>query len=214
MIYFKNDENTVFAYPKEDIAQTERLTELELILQEREPVFILAAAQLQQKKSSLDELIVQLENSINSDDVSEDDIKQLEGQINTVTTERDLASVEFSEIESEYRPLKDEYDAILSVFFEIRENLNVMKKMTAKEVNAHINPPMSKEQLITDAEQQKQSLLSEAAEAIAPLQDAVDLEIVMEEETIKLKEWKTYRVMLNRINTSTAPDIEWPIKPI
>lgn len=213
MIYFKNNESIIFAYPKEDIAQTERLTELESLIQEKEPIFILATAQLQQKKLSLDELMLQYENTINSDDVSENDIKQLEEQINTAATERDFASVELSEIESEYKPLKNEYDAIFTVFFEIRENLNVMKRMTAKEVDAHINPPVSKEQLISEAEQQKQSCLNEATEAIAPLQDAIDLEIATEEEAAKLKAWKTYRVMLNRVDTSTAPDIEWPVKP-
>ncbi|MDI0552840.1 tail fiber assembly protein, partial [Escherichia coli] len=48
---------------------------------------------------------------------------------------------------------------------------------------------------------------------IAPLQDAVDLEIATEEETSLLEAWKKYRVLLNRIDTSTAPDIEWPEIP-
>ncbi|EFF0700519.1 tail fiber assembly protein, partial [Escherichia coli] len=26
--------------------------------------------------------------------------------------------------------------------------------------------------------------------------------------------WKKYRVLLNRVDTSTAPDIEWPTMPI
>ncbi|HFT5449121.1 TPA: tail fiber assembly protein [Escherichia coli] len=26
--------------------------------------------------------------------------------------------------------------------------------------------------------------------------------------------WKKYRVLLNRVNTTTAPDIEWPTVPI
>ncbi len=32
-------------------------------------------------------------------------------------------------------------------------------------------------------------------------------------DVAKLKCWKTYRVLLNRIDTSTAPDIDWPQKP-
>ncbi|MDT4620715.1 tail fiber assembly protein, partial [Escherichia coli] len=47
----------------------------------------------------------------------------------------------------------------------------------------------------------------------APLQDAVDLEIATEEETLLLEAWKKYRVLLNRVDTSTAPDIEWPEEP-
>ncbi|HGV2777142.1 TPA: tail fiber assembly protein, partial [Escherichia coli] len=26
--------------------------------------------------------------------------------------------------------------------------------------------------------------------------------------------WKKYRVLLNRVNTTTAPDIEWPATPV
>ncbi|OKT75363.1 phage tail protein, partial [Escherichia coli] len=26
-----------------------------------------------------------------------------------------------------------------------------------------------------------------------------------------LEAWKKYRVLLNRVDTSTAPDIEWPV---
>ncbi|PYZ61085.1 hypothetical protein DNK63_05880 [Providencia rettgeri] len=89
-----------------------------------------------------------------------------------------------------------------------------MKKMTPKEVDAHLNPPISKEQLIAEAEQQKQLLLADVSNAIAPLQDAVDLDIATDEEMAQLTALKKYRVLLNRIDTSTAPDIEWPEKPL
>ncbi|EQA1407893.1 tail fiber assembly protein, partial [Escherichia coli] len=48
----------------------------------------------------------------------------------------------------------------------------------------------------------------------APLQDAADLEIATEGETSLLEAWKKYRVLLNRVDTSTAPDIEWPASPV
>ncbi|PZT65515.1 tail fiber assembly protein, partial [Escherichia coli] len=47
----------------------------------------------------------------------------------------------------------------------------------------------------------------DASEHIAPLQDAADLEIATEEEISLLEAWKKYRVLLNRVDTSTAPDI-------
>ncbi|WP_272457482.1 ECs1072 family phage-associated protein [Escherichia coli] len=56
--------------------------------------------------------------------------------------------------------------------------------------------------------------ISVASEHIALLQDAVDLEIATEEETSLLEAWKKYRVLLNRVDTSTAPDIEWPAIPV
>ncbi|HIH9052046.1 TPA: tail fiber assembly protein, partial [Escherichia coli] len=52
-----------------------------------------------------------------------------------------------------------------------------------------------------------------ASEHIAPLQDAADLEIATEEETSLQEVWKKYRVLLNRVDTSTAPDIEWTEEP-
>ncbi|EFG6909164.1 tail fiber assembly protein, partial [Escherichia coli] len=50
-------------------------------------------------------------------------------------------------------------------------------------------------------------------EHIAPLQDAADLEIATEEEISLLEAWKKYRVLLNRVDTSTSQDIEWPALP-
>nr|ELR5039333.1 tail fiber assembly protein [Providencia stuartii]ELR5082438.1 tail fiber assembly protein [Providencia stuartii] len=85
--------------------------------------------------------------------------------------------------------------------------------MSTKEIESYLNPPISKEQLIAEAEQQKQSLLAEANNAIAPLQDAVDLDMATDEEKAQLTAWKKYRVLLNRVDTSTAPDIDWPEKP-
>ncbi|SUC26484.1 Caudovirales tail fibre assembly protein [Providencia rustigianii] len=59
----------------------------------------------------------------------------------------------------------------------------------------------------------KKILLAEAGNIIDTLQDAIDLGLATDEEIEKLKEWKVYRIQLNRIDTSTAPDIEWPVKP-
>ncbi|MBT0720221.1 hypothetical protein EFZ10_10945 [Tatumella sp. TA1] len=51
-----------------------------------------------------------------------------------------------------------------------------------------------------------------AAEKIAPLQDAVDLQIATKEEIQRLKEWKRYRVILSRVELNTDAVI-WPDKP-
>lgn len=63
------------------------------------------------------------------------------------------------------------------------------------------------------AAQQKSTLLSHAAAAIAPLQDAVDVDDATDEELASLKAWKKYRVALNRLDLSAAPDIDWPAVP-
>ena len=67
---------------------------------------------------------------------------------------------------------------------------------------------------IREAEETKNNLMQVASEHIAPLQDAADLEIATEEENSLLEAWKKYRVLLNRVDTSTAPDIEWPTNPV
>lgn len=74
-------------------------------------------------------------------------------------------------------------------------------------------PAPSKETLVAAAENLKAKLLKLAGEAIAPLQDAVDLGIATDAEAALLLEWKKYRVLLNRVDTSNAPDIEWPVAP-
>ncbi|HBL4909300.1 TPA: tail fiber assembly protein, partial [Enterobacter hormaechei] len=60
---------------------------------------------------------------------------------------------------------------------------------------------------------QKKQYTDKASRVIAPLQDAVDLEIASKEEITLLTEWKKYRVLLSRVDTSKAPDIEWPEVP-
>ena len=74
-------------------------------------------------------------------------------------------------------------------------------------------PAPTHDELIAAAEAKKSSLLAVAATKIAPLQDAVDLSIATDEETALLAAWKKYRVLLNRVDTSAAPDIEWPEAP-
>lgn len=66
---------------------------------------------------------------------------------------------------------------------------------------------------IAEAENNKSELLHEANEKITYLQDAVDVELATEDEIAALTEWKKYRVKLSRIDVSTAPDIDWPVKP-
>ncbi|MNO03921.1 Caudovirales tail fiber assembly protein [compost metagenome] len=54
-----------------------------------------------------------------------------------------------------------------------------------------------------------------ADEAIAPLQDAVELEEATEGEAALLKEWKRYRVALSRLPEQEGypTSIDWPLIP-
>ncbi|RXA96964.1 tail fiber assembly protein [Yersinia sp. 2105 StPb PI] len=64
-----------------------------------------------------------------------------------------------------------------------------------------------------EAEAKKAEFLNEATVKIAPLQDAVATALATDDEKEQLIAWKTYRVLLSRIDTSKAPEIEWPVAP-
>ncbi|EJD6418593.1 tail fiber assembly protein [Citrobacter freundii] len=66
---------------------------------------------------------------------------------------------------------------------------------------------------VLQAAQQKDELLRLATSKISPLQDAVDLDIATESEAALLIKWKKYRVLINRIQSESAPDINWPPIP-
>lgn len=66
---------------------------------------------------------------------------------------------------------------------------------------------------VAAAVQKKNSLRSAADAEISWLQDAVDAGIASDEETTLLAEWKSYRVLLMRVDVTKAPEIEWPPVP-
>lgn len=74
-------------------------------------------------------------------------------------------------------------------------------------------PPPTHEEAVTTADNIRAALRATADSAIAPLQDATDLGIATAAEATALADWKKYRVLLMRIDTSTAPGIEWPAVP-
>lgn len=213
MTYYKNKKTAeVFAYDDKQLSQVARLIELEALINESEPKARGASNNLQQAEIELKTAHEKLVEAIKNE-AEESSILALEANVNEVAEKCNNALIEFNVAASEYRPLKAEYDAIPLGFFDIRENINVTQKMTAKEVDAHINPPKSKEQHIAEAGVKKQSLLVEATKEIAPLQDAIELDIATDEESALLKEWKKYRVLLNRVDTSLAPDVTFPKRP-
>ncbi|SFU62436.1 virus tail fibre assembly protein, lambda gpK [Xenorhabdus koppenhoeferi] len=74
-------------------------------------------------------------------------------------------------------------------------------------------PPPTPEEFQRRAEREKLHRLSQAANKIAPLNDAVDLNIATDEEKSALAQWRHYRVLINRVDCSTTPDIQWPEQP-
>lgn len=72
---------------------------------------------------------------------------------------------------------------------------------------------LAKSGSIVEADLKRSFLLNLANEAMKPLQYAVDLDDLTEEESISLKKWKQFVVSLNRLKLSDIPDIEWPEQP-
>ncbi|EPG7578680.1 tail fiber assembly protein [Providencia rettgeri] len=66
---------------------------------------------------------------------------------------------------------------------------------------------------VAQAEQEKAQRLDEANNTITYLQDAIEVGLDDDDYQTQLTAWKTYRVLLNRVDTSLAPDIDWPQKP-
>ncbi len=64
-----------------------------------------------------------------------------------------------------------------------------------------------------EAEQQKAALLAEAQSTISLWQTELQLGIISDDDKASLIAWMKYIQALNAVDTSTAPDIEWPVKP-
>lgn len=75
------------------------------------------------------------------------------------------------------------------------------------------NESQEKAYLANAAQQEKERRISIATEQISILSYAVNNGIASETEINKLPMWEAYRVELNRVDTSTAPNINWPEKP-
>lgn len=62
----------------------------------------------------------------------------------------------------------------------------------------------------------RDAFLSLAAIRIAPLQDAVDIDVATEEEKASLVLWKKFRVDINRVTLQEGfpEDITWPTQPL
>ena len=71
---------------------------------------------------------------------------------------------------------------------------------------------LSDEQIILQNQTMKASLINEANEKIAVLQDIIDLDMQESNEDEQLKNWKKYRILLTRIDVSDI-DAVFPEKP-
>lgn len=66
---------------------------------------------------------------------------------------------------------------------------------------------------VMEAQQKKAVLLAEAHSTISLWQTELQLGIISDDDKASLITWMKYIQALNAVDTSTAPDIEWPVKP-
>ncbi|WNN46633.1 tail fiber assembly protein [Winslowiella toletana] len=66
---------------------------------------------------------------------------------------------------------------------------------------------------VMEAEQKKAALLAEAQNTISLWQTELQLGIISDEDKASLIKWMKYIQALKTVDASTAPDIEWPVKP-
>lgn len=79
-----------------------------------------------------------------------------------------------------------------------------------------IQPPTAEEiaaqkaEFVAQAKLKKSKLISDASDRIEILKDRIE---AGQDKAAELKLWKSYRIALDDIDVSAAPDIEWPVAP-
>lgn len=66
---------------------------------------------------------------------------------------------------------------------------------------------------VKEAEQKKSALLNKAQSTISLWQTELQLGIISDDDKASLIAWMKYIQALNAVDTSAAPDIEWPERP-
>lgn len=87
---------------------------------------------------------------------------------------------------------------------------NLLGNLYWKIVDDKLVPPDIERLNATTQKSQRQR---EADNVIAPLERAVKYNMATNEEKASLDAWERYSVLLSRVDTDKAPDIEWPDKP-
>ena len=70
-----------------------------------------------------------------------------------------------------------------------------------------------KQYYLAEARQKKSILLEEAKTQIEILKDSIEFDMSTPTAEAELVAWRKYRVQLNQLDISAAPDINWPKQP-
>ncbi|KNZ82407.1 tail fiber assembly protein [Morganella morganii] len=75
-------------------------------------------------------------------------------------------------------------------------------------------PPLTHEEHIEIAERKKQNLIAEVTQETEMLRAKLALGRIKDDEKALLNAWLDYLDELEAVDVSTAPDINWPVKPV
>lgn len=112
-------------------------------------------------------------------------------------------------IPSDSVEISDEYHAELLE----KQSKGFIIRSDANGYPVAIERVLTADEIILKNKLRKQQLISIASENISVIQDAIDLGMEEDGDDGKLKLWKKYRILLNRIEVEQDTDINWPPPP-
>ncbi|AFI90951.1 tail assembly chaperone [Pectobacterium parmentieri] len=118
---------------------------------------------------------------------------------------------------SDYRSFASTADVVgKTILVQVSDDFVGGAKTYNAERNEWIDDPQYKptqEDLILKAEFERLRLIDNAKAVMSDWMDDLQLGIIEENEKTSLADWREYIKNLKAIDTSVAPDIEWPSEP-
>lgn len=74
-------------------------------------------------------------------------------------------------------------------------------------------PQLTADEQIALAERKRQTLLAQANEITADWRTELELGMIDDDDKVKLTAWMKYIKAVKAVDISTAPDVNWPVRP-
>lgn len=74
-------------------------------------------------------------------------------------------------------------------------------------------PQLTTDEQIALAERKRQTLLAQANEITADWRTELELGMIDDDDKVKLTAWMKYIKAVKAVDISTAPDVNWPVRP-
>lgn len=89
-------------------------------------------------------------------------------------------------------------------------------QLTDEEVKLHLNPPVTRDQLIAEAEQERERLLAYADSVMLDWRTELMLGEISDDDKARLAEWMAYKRDVKAVpaEVAIAPEFNWPPQPL